>query len=86
MNRVTENETERISIQIYLDRSEQKRGIGRVAYRLACEESGYDTVYADMAKKNIASRRAAEAAGFVVVPSTGKQQMRMVWRRQNEQQ
>src|SRR5262249_11131674 len=47
MNRVTESGTERISIQIYLDRNDRRRGIGRIAYRLACEESGYDTVYAD---------------------------------------
>lgn len=53
------------SIQIHINQAQRGRKIGRIAYRLACEQSGYDTVYAHMRKSNIASRRAAEEAGFV---------------------
>jgi RimJ/RimL family protein N-acetyltransferase len=53
------------SIQIYLNRKAQGRGIGRVAYRLASEDSHNDVIYAHMRKINVASRRAAEEAGYV---------------------
>lgn len=53
------------SIQIFLNKRSQGRGIGRIAYRLASEASQYDDVYAHMRKINVASRRAAEEAGFV---------------------
>ncbi|HET9639592.1 MAG TPA: GNAT family protein [Allosphingosinicella sp.] len=53
------------SIQIYLNQSSQGRGVGRIAYRLASEASQYDVVYAHMRKINVASRRAAEEAGYV---------------------
>lgn len=52
------------SIQIFLNIASQGRRIGRVAYRLACEASAYDEIYAHMRKSNVASRRAAEEAGF----------------------
>jgi RimJ/RimL family protein N-acetyltransferase len=52
------------SVQIFLNKASQGQGIGRVAYREACEQSAHDPVYAHMRKSNIASRRAAEAAGF----------------------
>ena len=52
------------SLQIYLNRPDQGLGIGSTAYRLACEASGHQEVYAHMRKSNIASRRAAENAGF----------------------
>ena len=69
------------SIQIYLNTSSQGRGIGRVGYRMACNASAYDTVYAHMRKSNIASRRAAEEAGFHEDPRPGILQLLMVWRR-----
>jgi RimJ/RimL family protein N-acetyltransferase len=53
------------SIQIFLNRTAQGRGIGRVAYRLASEDSQSDLIYAHMRKNNVASRRAAEEAGYV---------------------
>ena len=40
------------SLQIYLNKRSQNKGIGKVAYRLACEASQYDTIYAHMSKKN----------------------------------
>lgn len=69
------------SIQIFLNQASQGRGIGRVGYRLACEASAYDVIYAHMRKSNIASRRAAEEAGFVEDPRPGHAQLLMVWRR-----
>jgi len=67
------------SIQIQIDRQHQGRRIGRIAYRLACEQSGYTTIYAEMRKSNIASRRAAEEAGFVTVENPQSRQLTMVW-------
>lgn len=70
------------SIQIHLNQSARGMRIGRVAYRLACEQSGYDQVYAHMRKSNIASRRAAEEAGFEVIDDERIPQLSMKWQRQ----
>lgn len=72
---------EHASIQIYLNRANQGRKIGRVAYRLAAEGSPYDVVYAHMRKSNIASARAAEEAGFIDATTQGVSQRLMIWRR-----
>lgn len=72
---------EHASIQIKVNARFQNRGIGRLAYRLACEESQYDTVLAHMRKSNIASKKAAEAAGFQVITDPEILQLVMVWSR-----
>jgi RimJ/RimL family protein N-acetyltransferase len=69
------------SIQIYLNQTNQGLGIGRLGYRLASEESQYDTIYAHMRKANVASRRAAEEAGYVDASPPGFTQLIMRWRR-----
>lgn len=69
------------SIQIFVNKASQGRGIGRVAYRMACEASRHDAVYASMRKSNVASRRAAQEAGFVEVTYPDHHQSIMVWRR-----
>jgi GNAT superfamily N-acetyltransferase len=69
------------SIQIFLSRPYQGRGIGRVAYRQAAEASMHNVIYAHMRKSNIASRRAAEAAGFFDVTPSGHSQLIMMRRR-----
>ncbi len=69
------------SIQIYLNRRNQGLGIGRVGYRLASEASRYDTIYAHMRKANVASRRAAEEAGYVDASPSGFTQLIMRWDR-----
>ncbi len=69
-------------IEIYLNRENQGRKIGRVAYRLAAEKSGYDEVHAVMRKSNKASWRAAEEAGFADATPPGAKQKAMVWRRE----
>lgn len=69
------------SIQIFLNQKSQGRGVGRVAYRLASEASRYEEVYAHMRKANVASRRAAEGAGYVDVSPPGFTQLIMKWKR-----
>lgn len=69
------------SIQIYINQALRGRGIGKVAYRLACEQSQHDVVIAHMRKNNIASQRAAAAAGFVVVNDPRLSQLAMRWTR-----
>ena len=69
------------SIQIYLNQPSQGRGIGRIAYRMASEESGLGTIYAHMQKANHASRRAAEEAGYVDASPPGHTQLLMRWTR-----
>lgn len=69
------------SVQIFINKSERGKQIGRVAYRFACEQSGYDTIYAHMRKSNTASMRAAEEAGFTAVKRKELPQLSMVWRR-----
>ncbi|MGX5805045.1 GNAT family N-acetyltransferase [Bradyrhizobium sp. Arg314] len=69
------------SIQIYLNKPSQGRHIGRIAYRKACEASSYDVVYAHMRKSNLASRRAAEEAGFEIDMHAGASQLLMRWQR-----
>lgn len=70
------------SIQISVNAKNRNKHIGRVAYRLACEQSKHDKVVAHMRKSNLASKRAAEEAGFQVVEDENIPQMAMIWRRQ----
>lgn len=82
INRIAEGSHEgQAYIEIYLNRESQGRKIGRVAYRLASEQSGYDRVYAVMRKSNNASWRAAEEAGFADVTPPGARQKVMAWSR-----
>ena len=69
------------SIQIQLNKTEQDRRVGRVAYRAAVNDSEFDEVYAHMRKSNIASRKAAEYAGFAEVTEVPTAQLLMRWRR-----
>lgn len=65
------------SIQIFLNVASQGRHIGRIAYRKACEASVHDLIYAHMRKTNLASRRAAEEAGFSDATPSGHPQLIM---------
>ena len=69
------------SIQIKINKSHQGRGIGKIAYKLACEASVHDMVIAHMRKSNIASRTAAKAAGFKAVEDKKIPQLSMKWER-----
>jgi hypothetical protein len=68
------------SVQIHINKDQRGKQIGRIAYRLACEQSGYDNVYAHMRKSNLASKRAAEEAGFKALDDK-QPQLTMVWER-----
>lgn len=67
------------SLQIYLNKTVQGRGIGRIGYRLAAEASQHPTIFLHMRKSNPASRIAAEAAGFVDVSPPGITQLILKW-------
>lgn len=69
------------SFHVFLNRPSQGRQIGRAAYHLCCSESEYDVIYAHMRKSNIASRKAAEHAGFVNASASSDAQLVLVWRR-----
>ena len=69
------------SIQIFLNLKSQGLGIGRIAYRKACELSQHAVIYAHMRKSNLASRKAAEAAGFKDATPTGAIQLVLRWER-----
>lgn len=63
------------SLQIFLNQTEQGKGIGRIAYRMAAEASQHDVIHLHMRKANIGSRIAAEAAGFVDASPSGFTQL-----------
>jgi len=69
------------SIQIYLNAKSQGKGIGRLGYELACRASQHSVIYAHMRKSNLASRKAAEAAGFVDATPPEVVQLLMKWTR-----
>lgn len=72
---------ERASLQIFLNQKSQGKHIGRYAYQKACELSPYNTIYAYMRKSNIASKKAAIAAGFSSVDTASSKQLVMQWTR-----
>lgn len=67
------------SVSVFLNKPSQGKGIGRIAFRQACELSGLPVVYAYIAKKNIASIKATTAAGFKRITPEARQVV-MVWR------
>jgi RimJ/RimL family protein N-acetyltransferase len=69
------------SLQIHINKGQRGKGIGQVAYRLACEASSYPKVFAHMRKSNIASRAAAKRAGFKILNNKRFSQLVMVWER-----
>jgi RimJ/RimL family protein N-acetyltransferase len=68
------------SIDVQLNQESRGRGIGTIAFRVACEMSGLDEVAASIRKSNIASRVAAERAGFRLLEDDSE--ILMVWRRE----
>lgn len=69
------------ALTIELNEAVRGRGIGRVTYALAAEASGHDVVWLHMRRSNVASRRAAEYAGFQVVDAPTDPQLVMRWNR-----
>ncbi|MBX8538833.1 GNAT family N-acetyltransferase [Pseudomonas cichorii] len=69
------------SFHVFLNRPSQGRQIGRRAYAYCCQNSQYRVIYAHMRKSNLASRKAAEYAGFIAAPAPGDSQLVLVWYR-----
>lgn len=69
------------SIQIHINQKHRARGIGSIAYQLACHESDYDEIFATMRKSNVGSQRAAGKAGFREINDAGISQVAMKWTR-----
>jgi hypothetical protein len=72
------------SIQIFLNIANRNKGIGTIAYKLACKNSKYDIIYAHMRKSNTASKRAAEKAGFKEITFPNYKQLIMIWQREKK--
>lgn len=72
---------EHASIQLFLNQAMQCKHIGRYAYQKACEVSPFNEIYAYMRKSNIASKKAAIAAGFVIVANQFSRQLTLLWSR-----
>lgn len=69
------------SIQIFINQAMRGRHIGQCVYRLACEQSCYNVVYAHMRKSNVASKKAAQKAGFEYYHEEGSKQLTLKWNR-----
>ncbi|NOU99481.1 GNAT family N-acetyltransferase [Paenibacillus planticolens] len=67
-------------ITVMLNKKNQGKGIGTIAFRRACELSTYQIIYANISKKNIASLVAAERAGFKIVKISRSGQLVLRWR------
>ena len=65
------------SLQLFLNKNRQGQGIGCIAYALAANASRYDTLILHMRKSNLASRWAAEHAGYAVIDVPGERQLVM---------
>jgi RimJ/RimL family protein N-acetyltransferase len=72
---------EHASLTIELNETSRGKGIGRRAYRLAAEASEHDEIWLHMRRSNIASRKAAEHAGYTVVSVPDRRQLVMRWQR-----
>lgn len=70
------------SVDIHINQRHRGKGIGRAAYKQASVKSGYPAIYAHMRKSNVASQKAAEAAGYVVFPVENDRQLTMKWERE----
>jgi len=72
------------SITVELNVQSRGQGIGTIAFRRACELSQYNEVYATIRKGNIASRIAAERAGFKPIENWEGRELLMIWKRNRE--
>lgn len=67
------------SVDIHINQRHRGKGIGKSAYKQASVKSGYPVIYAHMRKSNVASQKAAEAAGYTVFPLENGRQLTMKW-------
>ncbi|SRR5258708_1045939 len=77
----TESREGDAAITVEINSKFRGRGVGTIVFRRACELSRYDEVFADIRKSNIASRIAAERAGFEELENKKGSGIKMVWHR-----
>ena len=68
------------SLSLEVNKTMQGKGIGTEAYRLASEQSNLPKLYIHIRKTNIASRKAAEKAGFKAIETPHNRQLTMLWK------
>lgn len=81
LTEVTVGPDEGASITVEINQSARGRGIGSLAFRLACEHSSYDVVWGIARKSNLASHGAMRRAGFEQVQDTDAGEACFEWRR-----
>ncbi len=67
------------SVDIHINQRHRGKGVGRVALAQASIKSGCPVIYAHMRKSNLASQKAAKAAGYTVFPLENDKQLTMKW-------
>lgn len=70
-------------VSVFLNKPMQGRGIGGVAFRLACELSDLPAVYAEVRQSNLPSQKALRKAGFSLFGRNRSGEDILIWRRQN---
>jgi RimJ/RimL family protein N-acetyltransferase len=68
-------------ITVFLNKPMQGRGIGGVAFRLACELSDLPTIYAEVRRSNIPSQKALKKAGFSPFGRNASGEDILVWKK-----
>lgn len=68
-------------VTVMINKDAQGRGIGTEAFKRACEESGFDVVYAEVRRNNKPSQRALRRAGFTEFARNASGEDILVWRR-----
>ena len=68
------------TIDVQLNKNSQGRGLGTVVFRRAAELSKRPKILAVIARKNIASRLAAERAGYSQITDGANKDLVLVWR------
>lgn len=69
-------------VTVLINKKQQNKGIGSIAFRLAAELSPYNNVYADVRKSNIPSKHALLNAGYQQITSENSQD-KFKWTREN---
>lgn len=69
------------AITVEINKQLRGLGIGTIVFRRAAELSQYDEVVADIRKSNMASRIAAERAGFKEIDNRKGTGLKMIWHR-----
>lgn len=72
-------------VTVMVNKDAQGRGIGTETFKRACDESGFDIVYAEVRRNNKLSQRALRRAGFTEFARNASGEDILVWRRSMSQ-